>query len=340
MNEKGQCPRILVVEDDRDQRQLLCEALSLHYEDRAGRNIVGVADARQCLAQDLGSFDVVLLDYHLPDMPGLALLDRIVARADLPVIFVTGDNDGATAAEAINRGAQDFIVKLGDYLFAMPALVEKSIRQYSIKRDNERLRRQLEATAQELQGKNRQLQESLAQVRTLATTDSLTHLANRRKFVEVLERYYGEALRYNFDLTCCMCDLDHYKDLNDALGHQAGDEVLVIAADVIRSSLRGSDIAARYGGDEFILLLPHTSLDRGLAVGERIRHELVLRTRGHAKVRRAITMSVGIASLGSDHPDSPDALVRQADQALYAAKERGKDRLVTFESIGGAAVRS
>jgi len=324
------CPRILIVEDDDDQRALIQEALCIHYNDPTGRNIVGVRTAAECLAQNLQSFDVLLQDYNLPDMDGLELLGKVLTRADLPVIIVTSENISATAATAIQAGAQDYLVKLGDYLFTIPVLVDKNTRQHQIRKDNERLQRELQSMLSKLRIKNIQLQESLEKLQMMATTDHLTGLANRRRFGEILERYYSEAMRYGFDLTCCMCDLDNYKHLNDALGHQVGDELLVITADVIRSSLRSTDVAARYGGDEFVLLLPHTSVEQGLDVGERIRHELLLASRSSNKVGGPVTLSVGVASLAADRPSTADALVALADRALYIAKDQGKDRIVVF----------
>ena len=338
MTEKPiQKPRILIVEDSADQRELLCDALRLEYGWPAGHGPVAVADAAACLASDLDEFDVVLLDYHLPDMDGLDLLEEILVRRDLPVIFVTGENDSTTAAEAIQKGAQDYIVKLGDYLFAVPVLIDKSIRQYKIRLENRRLQQELKEMLEELKSKNVQLEESLGKLQAMAATDHMTGLGNRRHFSDTLERYYSEAVRYGFDLTCCMCDLDHFKQLNDTLGHQVGDEVLIMAADVVRSNLRRSDNAARYGGDEIVLLLPHTSLALGQEVCQRICRELVLRSLNNSKLRHEVTMSIGIASLGEDRPTSSDALVAMADRALYIGKEQGKDRIVKFSSINEAA---
>jgi diguanylate cyclase (GGDEF)-like protein len=209
-------------------------------------------------------------------------------------------------------------------------LIEKGIRQQRMKKENERLQEELQAMLEQLKVKNVQLQESLDKLETMAATDHLTGLPNRRRLGDLLQRYYGEAVRYGFDLTCCMCDLDEYKQINDTLGHLIGDELLVLAAEVITSSLRSSDVAARYGGDEFVLLLPHTSLDRGCAVGERIRKELAVRSAGHEKLSRAVTVSMGVASVRCDSPDSADQLVALADRALYVAKETGRNRIVTF----------
>ncbi|MFA6134516.1 MAG: diguanylate cyclase [Phycisphaerae bacterium] len=326
-------PKILLVEDDPDQRLLICEALSVYYGDPECRDIVGVATAAECLEMKIESFDILLLDYHLPDMSGLTLLEKVLERADVPIIFVTRENDCVIAADAIHRGAMDYMVKLGDYLFGIPVLVDKNIRLHRIKKDNERLSRELQAMLSELRVKNIQLEESLEKVKTMAVTDHLTGVANRRHFAEELERSFAEASRYGFDLTCCMCDLDDYKQINDSLGHQMGDRVLVITADVIRSSLRSSDLAARYGGDEFVLLLPHTSVDRGLAVGERIRQQLALESGKAAGLEQPVTLSVGVASLHADHPTSADALLALADRALYAAKESADSPIVAFSQI-------
>jgi len=326
-----------VCDDDVDQQMLIHEVLTIHYGDSAGDRIVCVSTGQECLAQNLESFDLIVQDYNLPDIGGLALLEQIHERADVPVIMVTGENNSATAIEAICRGAQDYVLKLGDYLFALPVLVDKNIRLHRMKQDNRRLHHELEAMLEELRVKNLQLEESLKQQETLAKTDHLTGLANRRQFNEILSQYYEQAVRYSFDLTCCMCDLDHYKQLNDTLGHQVGDELLELAAEVIRATLRSSDVAARYGGDEFVLLLPHTSLERGLAVGERIRQQLALETRKYQQVTNPVTVSMGIASLDADSPDSADHLLCLADKALYAAKQRGRNQIAMFSRMGDAA---
>ncbi|MBL7134320.1 MAG: diguanylate cyclase [Phycisphaerae bacterium] len=340
VEDQPKIPRILIIEHDGDQRMLMCEALSLHYGDGSGQDIVGVASGADALAQKLTSFDVVLQAYDLPDVDGLKLLEQILARADLPVIFVTGEKIATTAAKAIKHGAQDYVVRLGDYLFALPVVIDKSIRQHEIKKENDRLQQELKTMLSELRVKNVQLEESLDKLKTMATTDHLTGLANRRRFGEILQRYFSQAKRYGFDLTCCMGDLDNYKHLNDTFGHQIGDDILVLAADVIRESLRGSDVAARYGGDEFVILVPHTPVERALAVGERIRGQLVARSSNYRNLVNPVTISMGIASLRSDNPPSADALVAMADRALYTAKGIGRDCIVRFVETADAITPS
>jgi diguanylate cyclase (GGDEF)-like protein len=323
-------PVTLVVEDDPDQRQLICESMRMYFDDPDGRRIQAVGTGRECLQRDLAAMDIILLDFNLPDMSGLDLLSKVTTLTEAPVIFVTGENIAATAAQAIRNGAQDYVVKLGDYLFALPVVVEKNIRQHRMKLENARLQTQLQASLEEIRVKNLQLEESLARMKQMASTDHLTGLTNRRVLADILERSFQEARRYNFDLTCMMLDLDGFKRLNDTRGHQLGDRILVAAADVIRANLRSSDAAARFGGDEFVLLLPHTSVDMARKVGNRIRNDLLTATRPMLAGNILVSFSVGIASLRSHSPADSDALLSMADKALYAAKAKGKDCVVEF----------
>lgn len=336
MQDTPTVPRILVVEDDPDQLELICDALQSYYGVGAEQRLRGVQTAAACLGEDLESFDVILQDFNLPDMPGLQLLSEIMTRADVPIVVVTGQNDSATAADAIAAGAQDYVVKLGDYLFTIPVLIEKSIDQHRIRRENARLQQRLREMLDELRAKNAELKKSMDELERMATTDSLTGLANRRRFDELLRRRFEEAQRYGFDLTCCMCDLDSYKTLNDTLGHQVGDQVLADAAAVIRRSLRSVDVAGRYGGDEFVLLLPHTSLSRAMRVTERIRRELKAAT-GRLPGGECVTLSVGVASLFADHSLSADELLSMADRALYVAKQQGKNRVIAYNCVRDVA---
>ncbi|MCK4659782.1 MAG: diguanylate cyclase [Phycisphaerae bacterium] len=166
------------------------------------------------------------------------------------------------------------------------------------------------------------------QLRELASRDPLTGLYNRRHFNEVLGHRLAEARRYQTPLSCLMLDLDDFKNANDTHGHQVGDELLMLTALTITSQLRAADVAARFGGDEFVVLLPQTSCSRARTLSERIAEKLTADV--HAQLPQVkLTLSIGIGSLQGIDSDDPDELVRAADRALYAAKSEGKNRIAT-----------
>jgi two-component system cell cycle response regulator len=321
--------KLLIIEDDVDQRELIVETLRDHF---GGGTVVGVDDRAAALAQDLTSFDLILADYNLPDCNGIELLEEIKARCDTPVIMVTGENVGKIAAEAIQRGAHDYVVKIGDYLFTIPLVVEKNLSVAKVRRENEHLRVKLEQALKDVQDKNAQLEQSLQRVEQMAATDPLTGLYNRRHFGKVLDQLFAEAHRYNKDLSCVMIDLDAYKQLNDSLGHQVGDQILVAAGKVISANMRRMDVAARYGGDEFVLLLPHANADEAAQVATRVRDEFRQASAQLLNRDKGISMSIGIGSLKGNSPPHADQLVARADAALYLAKEAGRDRIMLAPS--------
>lgn len=326
--------RILVIEDDQDQRELIRETLVDHF----GRDTVTCAESgHEVLGWELASFDAILTDFNLPDIAGMDFLKAILERCDKPVIVVTGENVRQTAAQAIRAGAYDYIVKAGDYLFTIPLAVEKNVEAYKVKQENKRLQEQQQQAAREISLKNQQLKEALQKMEQMAATDPLTGLYNRRHFGDVLERYFAESSRYGKDLACIMMDLDGYKKLNDQLGHQFGDKILKVTATVITSNLRVMDVAARYGGDEFVILLPHASADLACNVGERIGSQFCLQMKSLVPSALSLTMSMGIASVLHNRPRNSDQLVAMADEALYTAKHLGKNRTVISQTINAPA---
>ena len=166
------------------------------------------------------------------------------------------------------------------------------------------------------------------QLRELAARDPLTGLYNRRRFNEMLERSYSEAARYENDLSCIMLDLDDFKAVNDAFGHQIGDQLIVLAAATISRQLRGADVAARYGGDEFILLLPQTGADRARNLASRIAEKFA-KDVAEDLSQVSASMSLGIASQQDLRTPDAESLVRSADRAMYEAKADGKNCIIT-----------
>ena len=302
--------RLLIIEDDPDQRELIREQV----EDRFGRGtVVGVGSRKEALTHDVARFDLILTDYNLPDGTGMEVLGDIRARCTTPVIMVTGENVGHIAAEAIRKGATDYVVKVGDYLFTIPLVIEKNLTVAALIKEKEELRRQLEL-------KNEQLEQ-------MAATDALTGVYNRRHFGRVLDQLFAEAARYDKDLACVMIDLDGYKQLNDTFGHQVGDQLLVMAGKVISANMRRMDVAARYGGDEFVLLLPQASCEEASLAAGRIREEFFASSATLLRRKDGVTMSIGVSSLKTNRAGNADQLVAQADGALYKSKQHGRNRV-------------
>jgi diguanylate cyclase (GGDEF)-like protein len=294
-------PRILIAEDDADEREAVAAGLEPDYE------VVAVVDGIQALASArLGAPDLLILDLRLPGMDGMAVLDALrtdVATSEVPVILLSGQADDATRVRALDLGAADFIQKptsLGE----LRARMERTLRH---------TRRQ-------------------THLRTLAQTDVLTGLANLRAFRGRLDDEVRRARRYGTALTCIMADMDHLKPVNDAFGHGAGDRAIAAVADVLRSQLRATDLGARYGGDEFVLLLPHTGATEGRILAERLCTRLATTELPIGDRTVSLRTSFGISELGPDDGDDAGLeLVRRADEALYAAKRSGRGR-VEFQS--------
>ena len=334
--------QLLLVEDDPETVTQIRRTLGEHFGAVHLLQHRTVSDAEQV---DLTHVDLVLSDMNLPDGTGLELISRLLAkRADLPIVMVTSQGILDHAIEAIRRGAYDYVVKAGDYLFAIPLIVEKNLALWRTKQDNLHLAQQLTRTLDQVRIKNHQLQEMVHELETMAATDPLTGLANRRAFSEALRRSFAECHRYGHDLACIMIDLDGFKQLNDTMGHQRGDELLQCAARVLEAYCRESDIAARFGGDEFVLLLPETDLDtaRGVAerIAERYRTQIAKLCTGAAGEPR-LTMSMGLTTLHLSRPLNPEQLIAHADRALYRAKQAGKTCLMVYKpSPSTAAVAS
>ena len=324
--------KLLIIEDDADQRDLIVETLEDHF---GKGTVVGVGSRAEALRYDPASFDMILSDYNLPDGNGMALLEEIRRRCNTPFIMVTGENVGTIAAEAIRKGATDYVVKFGDYLFTIPLMIEKNLTVANVKRENESLRQEVERALSELRDKNAQLEDSLRRVEEMAATDPLTGLYNRRHFSRVLDQLFAEAQRMGTDLACVMIDMDGFKRLNDSYGHQRGDQLLMIAGKVIIANMRRMDVAARYGGDEFVLLLPHAGNADAMAVGQRIREEFRTASSSSLATPLGVTMSMGVASLRTCRPTGAEQLVGSADKALYQAKQSGRDRISSAESLQG-----
>jgi diguanylate cyclase (GGDEF)-like protein/PAS domain S-box-containing protein len=172
-----------------------------------------------------------------------------------------------------------------------------------------------------------ELRETNELLKALSNTDPLTHLSNRRHLMVTLDKEMKRLKRTNRHLTLLLFDVDHFKIVNDVYGHQNGDAVLMAIAKVAQEMLRCNDLAARYGGEEFVLLLTETSLPGGVVVAERLREAVQAISFAAPMENLSVTVSVGVATFPSDSVGDADSLFHHADEALYRAKNGGRNRV-------------
>ncbi|MEJ2588858.1 MAG: GGDEF domain-containing protein [Deltaproteobacteria bacterium] len=183
---------------------------------------------------------------------------------------------------------------------------------------------QLTNLSRELAQKNRALEKANATITRLMRTDPLTELANRRFFQERLSTALASAKRHETPLSLVMADLDHFKRINDTWGHAAGDAVLKGFADILQSACRIEDQAARFGGEEFIVMLSHTDREGAAQYAERVRRELEVQT--FPEIEQRVTASFGVSQLKAE--EDAESFIQRADKALYRAKSDGRNRVV------------
>lgn len=310
-------PRILVVKEGRIQASQIEEILV-----KAGYEVVwaetGVAAMRVVRESPP---DLVILDVVLPDLDGhdVCRLIKFTEKTKMiPVILLTAKGAPEDGAEGLYEGADD-------YLATPFTETELATRVYASLRAHK--------LVMELAEKNKALEEIRAQLASSGKTDPLTGLWNRRYFYEMFQGEFRRVLRYQTPLTCMLLDLDGFKKVNDTYGHQMGDEVLTWFAQYVRQSLRQVDQAARYGGDEFVLLFPQCTPEEALFPARRIldaaAHYAPPGLRG-----THISVSIGISAVPDLFIPTPERLLQLTDRALYHAKGLGGNHLAICDGSG------
>lgn len=322
---------IVVTDDSLTVRMML----KSHLEG-AGYSVSTFGDGESCVAFLEGAEpppDLVLLDVVMPGMDGLEVLRRIKDGAEtgyVPVILLTARGEVSDRVQGLDLGADDYIAKP----FEADELLARVRAHIRIKRLQDALATQnqaLEATNREKATLLAELEAKNAQLAELAKTDPLTGIANRGHIETCLGDEVARARRFRHPLAVAMLDIDHFKRINDGFGHPFGDRVIREVARVLVETVRQVDKVGRYGGEEFLLVLPDTDLGGARTLAERIR-TLVAELRFEPEDHRA-TVSIGLAQW-DPAMDSWESLISQADEALYTAKEGGRNRVCLWRGEG------
>jgi two-component system cell cycle response regulator len=259
--------------------------------------------------------DLVFCDLIMPKMDGfkfMALMKSNQDLKDIPVIMLTGRGDREFKIRGLETGASDYLTKP----FDDGELIART-----------RVHLKIKALQDELKRSNELLRE-------LSITDPLTHLYNRRFLMDTLEKEFDRIRRKGGSVSLVVLDIDHFKQVNDTHGHQKGDVVLAAVAETTRSELRSYDIAVRYGGEEFMVVLPETPLSGGIAMAERLRASVGQMVFPPPMETLSVTVSLGVSAYPSDSVDSVDQLIRMADEALYRAKAAGRNQVEAMAGKG------
>jgi diguanylate cyclase (GGDEF)-like protein len=289
--------RVLIVDDEQKTLDLIEEYLLGHDFD-----VTTAMSGEQAVAfvqKDL--FHIAIVDLHLPGMTGSELLKSIKKiRPDIQAVMITGYGTIRDAVECMKLGASDFITK--------PILLDHL--HLTIRRILEEVRLKEEA-------------ELADYYRNLSRTDELTGMYNFRHLMSVLKKEVSRHLRYNRTMTLAMIDIDDFKMYNDAKGHEKGNELLVRLSHVFKHNTRNCDILTRYGGEEFIILLPETSIEEAVVVSERICSTV--------ESTLEVSVTIGLSSLPKDS-SNPHEVIKMADAAMYWGKAHGKNQIVIYNA--------
>lgn len=295
-----------MVDDEATQRLIVARMLR-----RAGYDVETAADGRQALAMlEAGDFQLMITDWEMPRMDGVALCSALRSLRRQPYIYtllLTARDSSEHIVTGLNAGADDYLTKP----VSEPELMARLNTGKRIVN--------LERSLRSLNDVNRQL----------SITDPLTGVHNRRYLMEQLPRALEQAARYQRSLAIIMCDVDHFKIINDTYGHQCGDEVLKAVTQRLRGGIRSADWLVRYGGEEFVVVLTETTVSGAAVAAEHMRERLAGKPFMHSGEMLTITASFGVSGWQGEVPfeASFDELIASCDTAVYDSKNGGRNRV-------------
>jgi len=322
---------VLVIDDDRDFAESVNEILSSHGYDCAVAS--GVQEALAAVPE----FDahVALVDVRLGTENGLKVIsDLRRTQPAMHYVVMSAYADLESAMEALREGVHAYLRKPVD-VAELLATLETCFEKIRLRRDELAAQGALRMASAKLEEKNRRLAD-------LAATDELTGLYNRRQFIDMLRRECRRGKRHGTSTALVVADIDHFKAINDTYGHTLGDRVLVEVSRTLKEGARETDVVGRYGGDEFMILMPVTDDGSALAGAERLRKK-VQQIQGivlpadvenpYASCSLRVSISLGVGSLSADEDGTPEQLIERADASLYIAKTSGRNCTRTWQQI-------
>lgn len=310
-NDESPRARILVVDDNQDNLDVLATRLRFR-----GYEVDTATQGEEALERvERNTPDLILLDVMMPGLDGFEVARRIKSDPSLPfipIILVTARTATQDKVAGLDAGADDYLTKPINFA-ELEARVRSMLR--------------IRELQHELEEKNRALAK-------LSISDGLTGLFNHRHMQEVVHDEFERAKRTGEPLSVVMFDFDHFKQVNDTYGHQVGDRVLQEMAGILQRTAREIDKLGRYGGEEFIVVLPDTDIDDARIFAERVRTRVENHpfASGQTEPIR-LTISAGAATYPHPAVYNPRTLIHRADQALYAAKAQGRNRVVCYTQL-------
>lgn len=300
---------IMIVDDNPLNIKVLATILNDYSELLICTNGAEALEALKTEAPDL-----ILLDVMMPGIDGYEVARIIrndLGMKDLPIIFLTAKADAEDMVKGFNSGGNDYVLKPFNDV-ELKARVKNQI--------------DLKCSRDQLIQKNGELEELILKLEIASITDPLTGLYNRRYMMQRISEEAARFSRYGHSFVVVMADIDHFKSVNDQYGHECGDEVLKAVAQAMAIGLRINDVLSRWGGEEFLLLLPETTVEGGLLLAERIRKQVESVEVGYMQSAISVTLTLGLSYF--DHGLTVDKVIFLADQGLYRGKKSGRNKVV------------
>lgn len=323
---------LLIIDSDARRAERMRLALEDGGASAANRERAGGASWRcrlvrslaELATENLGGHVMALCDMSLKDGTGIDALAYIRgAHPGLPVVLLCEEVNASLAMEATLAGAIDCLSRHDRLPQRLPAVLARCLALHEVVAERERMQKRLSQSVAQLADEVTQLQNMISNLEAAAVTDELTGVHNRRQLNMAIDQCWLRGERKGEAMAFLMIDVDRFKHLNDELGHQAGDALLRLLGRVLRENTRQTDVVARYGGDEFCVVMPHIGVEETLGIARRIADAFEQAAAGYPTSFGRVGLSIGVAHTLISRPSHAAQLVAQADEAMYHAKRQG-----------------